>query len=115
MTAERARVGELSGRLAEAERGVQRLSDLENQLAVVTEVGIAKESRIHELEKIVAGAQEFENLLATERDRNAVLARRVSESEQSAEQSMKRFEDMARKLGEIAGLASQLGSGKGRV
>jgi len=115
MTAERARVGELSERLAEAERGVQRLSDLENQLAVVTEVGIAKESRIHELEKMVAAAQEFEKLLATERDRNAALARRVSESEQSAEQSMKRFEDMARKLGEIAGLASQLGSGKGRV
>jgi chromatin segregation and condensation protein Rec8/ScpA/Scc1 (kleisin family) len=115
MTAERARVGELSERLAEAERGLQRLTDLENQLAAVTEVGIAKDSRIHELEKMVAAAQEFEKLLATERDRNAVLARRVSESEQSAEQSMKRFEDMARKLGEIAGLASQLGSGKGRV
>jgi hypothetical protein len=28
---------------------------------------------------------------------------------------MKRFEDMARKLGEIAGLASQLGGGKGRA
>lgn len=115
ITAERARVGELSGRLAEAERGVQRLSDLENQLAVVTQAGSAKESRIQALEKMVAAAQEFEQLLAAERDRNAVLARRVSESEQSAEQSMRRFEDMARKLGEIAGLASQLGSGKGRA
>jgi CheY-like chemotaxis protein len=115
LTAERARVGELSGCLAEAERGVQRLSDLETQLAVATQAGSAKDSRIHELEKMVAAAQEFEKLLATERDRNAVLARRVSESEQSAEQSMKRFEDMARKLGEIAGLASQLGSGKGRA
>ncbi len=115
LTAERARVGELSGRLAEAERGAQRLSDLESQLAVATQAGSAKESRIQELEKMVDAAQEFEKLLATERDRNAVLARRVSESEQSAEQSMKRFEDMARKLGEIAGLASQLGSGKGRA
>ncbi len=115
IAAERARVGELSGRLAEAERGVQRLSDLENQLAVVTQAGSAKESRIQALEKMVAAAQELEQLLATERDRNAVLARRVSESEQSAEQSMRRFEDMARKLGEIAGLASQLGSGKGRA
>jgi CheY-like chemotaxis protein len=115
ITAERARVGELSGRLAEAERGVQRLSDLENQLAAVTQAGSAKESRIQALEKMVAAAQEFEQLLAAERDRNAVLARRVSESEQSAEQSMRRFEDMARKLGEIAGLASQLGSGKGRA
>jgi CheY-like chemotaxis protein len=115
MTAERARVGELSGRLAEAERGIQRLSDLDNQLAEAIRVGNAKENRIQDLEKMVAAAQELEKLLATERDRNAVLARRVSESEQSAEQSMKRFEDMARKLGEIAGLASQLGSGKGRT
>ena len=114
LTAERARVGELSGRLAEAERGLQRISELENQLAIATQAGSAKESRIHELEAMVAAAQEFEKLLATERDRNAVLARRASESEQSAEQSMKRFEDMARKLGEIAGLASQLGGGKGR-
>jgi hypothetical protein len=67
------------------------------------------------LEKAVVKAQELEALLTTERERNTVLARRVSESEQIAEQSNKRFEDMARKLGEIAGLASQLGSGKGRV
>ena len=60
-------------------------------------------------------AQECESLLAAERDRNVVLSRRVSESEQIAEQSNKRFEEMARKLGEIAGLASQLGSGKGRA
>ncbi len=115
LTAERARVGEISGRLVEAENGLQRLSDLENQLAVAIQAVSSKESRIHELEALVAAAQELEALLAAERDRNAVLARRVSESEQSAEQSMKRFEDMARKLGEIAGLASQLGGGKGRA
>ncbi|ULA63341.1 MAG: Response regulatory domain-containing protein [Nitrospira sp.] len=115
VAAERTRVEELSGRLAEAEREVNRLSELERQLAEAIQAGSAKESRIHELEKLVAASQEMETLLATERDRTAVLTRRVSESEQSAEQSMKRFEDMARKLGEIAGLASQLGSGKGRV
>ncbi|MDO9117979.1 MAG: response regulator [Nitrospira sp.] len=114
LTAERARIGEVSRRLAEAEREVQRLRDLETQLAAATQATHAKESRIQELEAVVAAAHEFETLLATERERNAVLARRVSESEQSAEQSMKRFEDMARKLGEIAGLASQLGGGKGR-
>lgn len=115
VAAERTRVEELSGRLAEAEHEVNRLSELERQLAEAIQAGSAKESRIHELEKLVAASQEVETLLATERDRTAVLTRRVSESEQSAEQSMKRFEDMARKLGEIAGLASQLGSGKGRV
>lgn len=115
LTAERARVGEVSDRLAEVEREVQRSRDLENQLAAANQATHAKDSRIHELEAMVAAAQGFEALLATERDRNAVLTRRVSESEQSAEQSMKRFEDMARKLGEIAGLASQLGGGKGRA
>jgi len=115
MTAEQTRVVELSGRLAEAERGVQRLTDLESRLAEAIQVGGAKENRIHELEQMVAAAQEVTQLLEAERNRNAVLARRVSESEQSAEQSMQRFEDMARKLGEIAGLASQLGSGKGRA
>jgi CheY-like chemotaxis protein len=115
LTAERARIGEVSGRLAEAEREVQRLRDLETQLAAATQATHTKESRIQELEAMVAAAHEFETLLATERERNAVLARRVTESEQSAEQSMKRFEDMARKLGEIAGLASQLGAGKGRA
>ena len=42
------------------------------------------------------------------------LMKRVSESEQAAEQATKRFEEMAIKLGEIAGLASQLGNGKRR-
>jgi hypothetical protein len=40
--------------------------------------------------------------------------KRVSESEQAAEQATKRFEEMAVKLGEIAGLAAQLGNGKRR-
>lgn len=115
VTAERAHATELSERLAEAERGLQRLKDLEGQLAAAIQTIDAGDGRIRELEKAAAKAQELEALLTTERERNAVLARRVSESEQMAEQSNKRFEDMARKLGEIAGLASQLGSGKGRV
>jgi hypothetical protein len=56
----------------------------------------------------------MEALLAAERDRNELLARRISEAEQAAANATKRFEDMARKLGEIAGLASQLGSGNTR-
>jgi hypothetical protein len=40
--------------------------------------------------------------------------KRVSEAEQAAEQANKRFAEMAIKLGEIAGLASQLGNGKRR-
>ena len=55
-------------------------------------------------------AKEVQQLLETERERNAVLARRVSETEMAAQQATKRFEEMAKKLGEIAGLASQLGN-----
>lgn len=113
--AERTRSEQLSGRLAEAEREVHRLSELDAQLSVALQTIGAGEARIRELEKTAAKVQELEAQVAIERERNAELARRVSESEQNAEQSNKRFEDMARKLGEIAGLASQLGSGKGRV
>ena len=68
--------------------------------------------RVRQLEAATKKLQEVEALLSTERDRNGLLARRVSETEQAADNATKRFEEMARKLGEIAGLASQLGSGK---
>jgi hypothetical protein len=58
---------------------------------------------------------EREAELAAERDRNAMLVRRVSETEQAAVNATKRFEDMTRKLGEIAGLAAQLGKGTGEL
>ena len=60
-------------------------------------------------------AKEIQQLLETERERNGVLARRVSETEMAAQQATKRFEEMAKKLGEIAGLASQLGGGSKRA
>jgi DNA anti-recombination protein RmuC len=70
--------------------------------------------RVSEADRASQKAQEFETLLQTERERNSLLARRVSETEQASEQATKRFEEMATKLGEIAGLAAQLGSGKRR-
>jgi hypothetical protein len=38
----------------------------------------------------------------------------VSDAEQATEQATNRFEELAIKLGEIAGLAAQLGNGKRR-
>jgi hypothetical protein len=64
------------------------------------------------LEQAVTRAQTLDCVLATERERSTQLAKRATEAEQSAEQSNRRFEEMARKLAEIAGLASKLGSGK---
>jgi chromosome segregation ATPase len=114
LAGERARVGELSSKLAEAERHRQRAAELEGQLAVEQQKGAEIARRLNELEQTAVKLQEMETLLTTERDRNGLLARRVSETEQAAENATKRFEEMARKLGEIAGLASQLGNGKGR-
>lgn len=111
LAGERARVGELSGKLAEADRHARRAAELEEQMAGERRQA-AETARL--LEQTAAKLTEAETLLATERDRNTLLARRVSETEQAAEQATKRFEEMARKLGEIAGLASQLGNGKGR-
>ncbi|MEC4889933.1 MAG: response regulator [Nitrospira sp.] len=114
LTTERARVGELSARLATAERSIARVAELEQVVADTNQKVSAGAAKIQELEKAAAKMQEVEGLLSTERDRNGLLTRRVAEAEHAAEQATKRFEDMARKLGEIAGLASQLGHGKGR-
>jgi hypothetical protein len=56
--------------------------------------------------------QELEIELTSEQEHSMQLAKRAADAEQMAEQSTRRFEDLARKLGEIAGLASQLGNGK---
>jgi CheY-like chemotaxis protein len=91
-----------------------RVSTLEHALEAEQEKSKALAARIPEAERASQKAQEFEALLQTERERNSLLARRVSETEQASELANKRFEEMATKLGEIAGLASQLGSGKRR-
>jgi DNA-binding response OmpR family regulator len=91
-----------------------RVSTLEHALEAEQEKSKELARRIPEAERASQKAQEFETLLQTERERNSLLARRVSETEQASELANKRFEEMATKLGEIAGLASQLGSGKRR-
>lgn len=92
----------------------QRVKMLETELAAEQQKHTETTGRLQEVEKTRAKVQELEGLLVAERERNGVLSRRVVETEQTAENATKRFEEMARKLGEIAGLASQLGSGKGQ-
>lgn len=88
-------------------------ASLEAELSTERKKETETAERIQELEKVTARIPELEGLLVSERERNGVLAQRVLEAEQSAESATKRFEELVRKLGEIAGLASQLGSGKG--
>ena len=105
--AERQAATQLVEQMAEMEQAVTRsqiLSRQNNDLAV----------RLSESERASQKAQEDTALLQTERDRNSLLAKRVSDAEQATEQATKRFEELAIKLGEIAGLASQLGNGKRR-
>ncbi len=91
----------------------RRMTELESELAGERQKLLEREAQQHEANSDSAKLQELEALLATERDRNAVLVRRVSETEQVAVNATKRFEEMARKLSEIANLASQLGKGTG--
>ena len=100
--------------MAESEQVAARVNTLEQALAAEQKKSDDLAVRLTEAERTSKKAQEFEALLQTERERNSLLARRVSETEQAAEQATKRFEEMATKLGEIAGLASQLGGGKRR-
>ena len=92
----------------------QRSEELAQQCAREQQRAGELARRLPELEALSQKAHELETLLQTERDRNAVLTRHVSETEQSAQQATKRFEEMAKKLSEIAGLASQLGAGARR-
>ena len=100
--------------MAESEKVAARVSTLEQALVAEQEKTKDLTVSLLEAERASQKAQEFESLLQTERERNSLLARRVTETEQASEQATKRFEEMATKLGEIAGLASQLGNGKRR-
>jgi DNA-binding response OmpR family regulator len=111
---EQERTSDLIRRAAELEQVAARVTTLEQALASEKAKSNDIAERLSEAEQASRKSLEFETLLQTERERNSLLARRVSETEQAAEQGTKRFEELATKLGEIAGLASQLGSGKRR-
>ena len=112
------RAKDIEAKLANAEQqGTefhQRIQDLEAELLTERRKGEETVGQLHELERVATRVQEMEGLLTAERDRNGMLARRVTEAEQAAENATKRLEEMARKLSEIAVLASQLGNGKGQ-
>jgi DNA-binding response OmpR family regulator len=116
---------QISTRTREAEAGLanaeqltaelhQKLQNLEAELLTERRKGAEAVGHLQELEQVAMNVQEMEGLLTVERDRNGTLAQRVTEAEQAAESATKRLEEMARKLGEIASLASQLGSGRGQ-
>ncbi|NGZ59258.1 MAG: hypothetical protein CV081_01980 [Nitrospira sp. LK265] len=132
--AERAAAEQLVQQLVELEQVSIKLRDVEAKLANAEEQGrelhqkvqdldveLSTERRkreetmgqLQELERVTTRVQEMEGVLTAERDRNGMLARQVVEAEQAAEGATKRLEEMARKLSEIAGLASQLGHGRG--
>ena len=112
--AERQAATQLVQQMTAMERAVSRSQELAQQFAREQQRVEELTHRLAESERGSAKTKEVEQLLETERERNAVLAHRVSETEVAAQQATKRFEEMAKKLGEIAGLASQLGNGAKR-
>lgn len=112
-----AKMKDTEARLANDQQQISELqqirASLQAELVTERQKWTDTAERIQELEKTATRIQELEGHLASERARNGVLTQRVVDAEQSAESATKRFEEMVRKLGEIAGLASQLGSGRG--
>ena len=111
---EQERSSDLTRRVAEGEQAAARVRALEQALAAEQEKCKGFAARVSEAERTSQKSQEIARLLQAEQERNSQMAKHVSETEQAAEQANKRFEEIATKLGEIAGLASQLGSGKQR-
>jgi CheY-like chemotaxis protein len=111
---EQERTSDLTRRVAVSEPVAARVSTLEQALAAEQETNKGLALRLSEAERALQKSREGDTLLQTERERNNLLMKRLSDVEQEAEQATKRFEEVAIKLGEVAGLASQLGSGKRR-
>ncbi len=114
LNAERQAATQLVDQITEMEKEVNRSRVLAQELVQEQARTGDLTRRLAEAERLSQTIHESEALLQTERERNSLLVKRVSESEQATEQATKRFEEMAIKLGEIAGLASQLGNGKRR-
>jgi CheY-like chemotaxis protein len=114
-----ATVEEMKAQLANDQQQIVKLqharASLEAELLTEQKKEAEMAERIQELESVAARVPELEGRLNSERERHEVLQQRVLEAEQSAESATKRFEELVRKLGEIAGLASQLGSGRGQL
>jgi DNA-binding response OmpR family regulator len=103
---------QLAQHMTELEGEVARTQELSQALAAEQERNKDLGVRLTEAQRALQKVQEIEALFQAERERNSLLARRVFEAEQASGLATKRFEEVAVKLGEIAGWASQLGSGK---
>jgi CheY-like chemotaxis protein len=124
LSVEREQSAELHKRITELEQDSARAKELdaalirERERCAQFETALSSErqqaailvQQVTEFEQAVSRARELDTVLAGERERSTQLAKRATEAEQLADQSNRRLEDMARKLAEIAGLASQLGN-----
>lgn len=111
--AELATVAAMVPALEEAgEHARAKIADLDGALSAEREAAAALLAQIKQLEETAQRVHDLDLTLMAEQERSMQLAKRAADAEHMAEQSTRRFEDMARKLGEIAGLASQLGNVK---
>ena len=94
------------------EKARAQVAELDEALAAEREAAAALLTQYKQMEEKAQRVEELEQELSAERDHSMQLGKRVADAELIAEQSTRRFEDLARKLGEIAGLASQLGNAK---
>ena len=116
---EKERVSEFQQKTATVEASCveaqRRIAELEEQLMAEQQKAMDSESHMHVTRDAVMKVPELEALLAGERDRNAVLVKRIAETEQVAVNATKRFDEISGKVSELASWASQLGKGTGEL
>ncbi len=115
LATEQRHAAELSQRLTDAQHQLQRMAELEAALAAERERIAQLSRRVEETEPAVVRVKELEAQLAAEQERVEQATKRATEAELAAQQATKRLEDMARKLAEIAGLASKLAHGTDKL
>lgn len=111
LNAERLAATQLVQQMTAMEKAVVRSQELAQEVMREQQRAEMLAQRLSESELENAKLKEAQQLLEAERERSSVFAHRVSEAEQEAEQATTRLEEIAKKLGEVALLASQLSSG----
>lgn len=111
LESERSAATQLVQQMTTMEKAVVRSQELAQEVLREQQRADMLAQRLSESEAEKSKLKEVQQLLESERERTSLLGKRVSEAEQEAQQATRRLEEIAKKLGEVALFASQLGSG----
>ncbi|MFO0773766.1 MAG: response regulator [Nitrospiraceae bacterium] len=110
LRAEKQKVEELEARLPEIAQLRAELAGVQASLSSERERNSALAAEAQRAQNEAGRVPTLESALADAKERAERLSQRVTDAESSADAANRRLEEMARKLSQIAGLASKLGS-----